>query len=331
MVPKVLERADALKWFPRQRGDGPSCRLSMPSSTSVPPPARGWSVHGTSPQANERGSPASAGMVPPLKGPARRRSGFPRQRGDGPEMPVSGWRPSQVPPPARGWSPDWRHSRQSVAGSPASAGMVRTTARSRETSSGFPRQRGDGPLALGAPGPFGAVPPPARGWSSRGSSRRCVTGGSPASAGMVRKTGRRSAISWGFPRQRGDGPPEKGDIPAEMGFPRQRGDGPYGLARIDFESPVPPPARGWSQAMIGHPRHQRGSPASAGMVLIPAATLRRWMWFPRQRGDGPEAIRADGLAKRVPPPARGWSLLVALGLGPPLGSPASAGMVPGSC
>ena len=111
-------------------------------------------------------------------------------------------------------------------------------------------------------------------------------------------------------------------------FPRQRGDGPE---TYDCHMPgirVPPPARGWSRHRTRPPRHQPGSPASAGMVprgRVPGKTITR---FPRQRGDGPSGRCRGGLDQRVPPPARGWSHGAARQDGRGYGSPASAGMVP---
>jgi len=52
----------------------------------------------------------------------------------------------------------------------------------------------------------------------------------------------------------------------------------------------------------------------------------RWSRFPRPRGDGPASTTRRKNSSRVPPPARGWTLLRSLPQTVQRGSPARAGM-----
>ena len=165
MVPSMSASASPSSRFPRQRGDGP-CRSPWPTRCRpVPPPARGWSLQNDRPDHLARGSPASAGMVPPSRVTPDAGVRFPRQRGDGPETMEAVCEWTEVPPPARGWSHDLPHGHREPGGSPASAGMVPATAPGSARPARFPRQRGDGPMSFSFDPPASLVPPPARGWS----------------------------------------------------------------------------------------------------------------------------------------------------------------------
>ena len=63
-------------------------------------------------------------MVPPIAALPDGLTWFPRPRGDGPYYEGRGATVQEVPPPARGWSPDHPAVHMEVAGSPARAGMV---------------------------------------------------------------------------------------------------------------------------------------------------------------------------------------------------------------
>ena len=293
-----------IQGFPRQRGDGPLSGCTGLTALPVPPPARGWSPPTIRTARLRGGSPASAGMVPRRYRRSCRATWFPRQRGDGPPAPPLRYRPQEVPPPARGWSPRWWRSQDRQGGSPASAGMVPLRGNGRTGRHWFPRQRGDGPMSRVIFGSLPPVPPPARGWSRLGEIAGRLPCGYPASAGMVPRTRESPAATPGFPRQRGDGP-----------------DGSRCRTRL---RPVPPPARGWSvrdgpheivgvgspasAGMVpvaqGCPRVSEGFPASAGMVPFFRAAHALNRGFPRQRGDGPRCQSLSQSAHRVPPPAR---------------------------
>ena len=165
MVPNRANLEIARNWFPRPRGDGPGHGQQGANGRSVPPPTRGWSQRNLISPPLSEGSPAHAGMVPsgslsPGRGPR-----FPRPRGDGPSRrshrPSSRW----VPPPTRGWSRRPAGLGGDYAGSPAHAGMVRSSVSDSSGATWFPRPRGDGPLQVQTERRLWEVPPPTRGWS----------------------------------------------------------------------------------------------------------------------------------------------------------------------
>ena len=274
----------------------------------VPPPARGWSRPAADERHRRPGSPACAGMVPHAGSPSPMPKWFPRLRGDGPGPGSVLTIAPRVPPPARGWSPVMVSPIPTVDGSPACAGMVPSLAACRWRRPGFPRLRGDGPGTGSMLSIVTLVPPPARGWSpTRGQfyATRC---GSPACAGMVPG---RKLVHRAFHR-----------------FPRLRGDGPARHHPGQLRQMVPPPARGWSHSRAALEASLRGSPACAGMVPRPGRCTISITGFPRLRGDGPGESSYDAAACEVPPPARGWSLVVRQCSSGLSGSPACAGMVP---
>ncbi len=196
------------------------------------------------------------------------------------------------------------------SGSPASAGMVPSSTSFRRRRRRFPRVRGDGPNEINQDPRFDEVPPRPRGWSRRAASALARFRGSPASAGMVPAYVPQSLPPAGFPRVRGDGPTWSTD--------RHR------------ESRVPPRPRGWSPGQARILRPIRGSPASAGMVPRREQDPRKGRRFPRVRGDGPYAATSRRRIAAVPPRPRGWSHIIFYRAILSSGSPASAGMVPGT-
>ncbi len=310
MVPPSRAPAPPPVRFPRVRGDGPSRREGQSIGKVVPPRPRGWSPVEPMVALFQQGSPASAGMVPPRSKTSWSLVGFPRVRGDGPDLFAVVLLGSTVPPRPRGWSQLLVACPRFVSGSPASAGMVPLTISCRYFSRRFPRVRGDGPEAASSPVPMPTVPPRPRGWSQRRETEAPEGVGSPASAGMVPFW-----PIWDFDR---------------LGFPRVRGDGPCPADCIEQGKLVPPRPRGWSLRRLLYLSRWRGSPASAGMVPSHAPPGCHKDWFPRVRGDGPylKALRMD--IPKVPPRPRGWSLCGAWAGALGVGSPASAGMVPTS-
>ena len=328
MVPAQIGAQALIEGFPRQRGDGPVWRLVLRALLQVPPPARGWSQVALLREEIALGSPASAGMVLVSLMGFLVSPGFPRQRGDGPDITITRLLVVKVPPPARGWSEDVGTLKGGVAGSPASAGMVPARSRRFRGSSRFPRQRGDGPGMSDTYEVKNGVPPPARGWSDGRHDGKDEGLGSPASAGMVPDGKPRTGDAARFPRQRGDGPCNRHLRGASLMVPPPaRGWSPPPPV-IPPPAGVPPPARGWSVATGAALAGYLGSPASAGMVPGRRRSGRGAKRFPRQRGDGPSSSGATSRLHRVPPPARGWSLRRQAVPPAPRGSPASAGMVP---
>ncbi len=172
--------------FPRTRGDGPIRVLEPSAGHGVPPHPRGWSRRLVVRRLDRNGSPAPAGMVPSIKVSSCPTRGFPRTRGDGPPWIASSRITRSVPPHPRGWSRSAPGDTEMTWGSPAPAGMVRTTAIEVARSAGFPRTRGDGPSLKRSYPSCRAVPPHPRGWSRRRRDVVWPDPGSPAPAGMVR-------------------------------------------------------------------------------------------------------------------------------------------------
>ena len=164
-------------------------------------------------------------MAPSFSSARKRRTGFPRPRGDGPWRPFTVSVSVSVPPPTRGWSLCAVGEQRGRRGSPAHAGMAPFPDAGAPGAARFPRPRGDGPDAQGFNGLANRVPPPTRGWPPEKSEQSVGPSGSPAHAGMAPNTPARSGIPSGFPRPRGDGPGN----PQEPGRTHE----------------VPPSTRGW--------------------------------------------------------------------------------------
>ena len=87
MVPLGVLKMNNFIGFPRPRGDGPVGLRFKSIPFWVPPPTRGWSRIGANLPVRRAGSPAHAGMVPVDDCFAAVVNGFPRPRGDGPNLP----------------------------------------------------------------------------------------------------------------------------------------------------------------------------------------------------------------------------------------------------
>ena len=134
--------------FPRTRGDGPRAYRQGMENLEFPPHARGWTGTGAALVGGCHVSPARAGMD-------RHRSCsrgwlpcFPRTRGDGPRGRRAIRSSEEFPPHARGWTIVLFSSHGFRIVSPARAGMDPTNTPPRNTRSGFPRTRGDGPGSI---------------------------------------------------------------------------------------------------------------------------------------------------------------------------------------
>ncbi len=308
MVPEAVEQGPEPVGFPRPRGDGPENKIFQRDHHAVPPPTRGWSRDQMAGCDGGDGSPAHAGMVPLLSFLAYIMRGFPRPRGDGPDLTGSIYAQTTVPPPTRGWSPRNIGWLSAGNGSPAHAGMVPVREPHRPVALRFPRPRGDGPIGQRGLCLPGEVPPPTRGWSQSPLCETVRVRGSPAHAGMV--------------------PPGNIAGSAAHWFPRPRGDGPATGHSDGRMVAVPPPTRGWSISTSVRAPIPSGSPAHAGMVPLLNNLSGLRARFPRPRGDGPCLQSPSASMQGVPPPTRGWSLKSRLSTPPGPGSPAHAGMVP---
>ena len=226
MDPRPAGGAPGVRRFPRERGDGPLPSRRSEPNLRFPPRARGWTPCRGRFGAGCPVSPASAGMDrrSPMTGHAERC--FPRERGDGPPAGRASWRPHRFPPRARGWTIEDEIVGLRVSVSPASAGMDPGCGDRGLVRGGFPRERGDGPLAALRAGLAGTFPPRARGWTAVSQIVLDFEIVSPASAGMDLRSDCCQTGFTGFPRERGDGPHRR----------------PVGFIAVRF----PPRARGWT-------------------------------------------------------------------------------------
>lgn len=128
----------------------------------------------------------------------------------------------EVPPPTRGWPPVAACRAGIGRGSPAHAGMARSSDCCRPMVGGFPRPRGDGPHRTCRNHRPRWVPPPTRGWPLRIHPMHILTDGSPAHAGMAPTDGLISQPA--SPRSRGVPPPTILALLAQAGevMPRLR-------------------------------------------------------------------------------------------------------------
>ncbi len=104
MVPHCASARSSAGRFPRVRGDGPGTGAVLPGTFGVPPRPRGWSLALIGLASADKGSPASAGMVPRSRIRRMNRVRFPRVRGDGPDDALLDDTSYRVPPRPRGWS-----------------------------------------------------------------------------------------------------------------------------------------------------------------------------------------------------------------------------------
>ena len=233
---------------------------------------------------------------------------FPRTRGDGPALNGRTVKDGSFPPHARGWTAGSEEAGGLPLVSPARAGMDPRQARPAPRSHCFPRTRGDGPDDQVTTLVQEMFPPHARGWTRPIPRIVQIERVSPARAGMDRCGAFRCRSSDGFPRTRGDGPPQESTGTIVDGFP--------------------PHARGWTRGGLRRRQGVEVSPARAGMdrgCTTPTTTRRR---FPRTRGDGPVTPRRTAEQRMFPPHARGWTFPSASHPYRERVSPARAGMDP---
>ena len=231
----ALRRQVSLTGFPRTRGDVPVGNLERHFVGGLPPHARGCTLGLAAGSGDARASPARAGMYLGTGSGIRRRSSFPRTRGDVPVDADAQRVEILLPPHARGCTPASRRCRHRPPASPARAGMYRQSAPGDAHVARFPRTRGDVPaLALDALG-YSELPPHARGCTVRAD----------------------------YPES------------ARLRFPRTRGDVPWASAWERVRYSLPPHARGCTLPARLAIRPDNASPARAGMypaARCPAAS-----------------------------------------------------------
>ncbi len=185
MAPSPMPAAPRCLRFPRPRGDGPVMLRGESRRARVSPPTRGWPRIAFRTVAPFAGFPAHAGMARSRRRPPGPLQRFPRPRGDGPAMRLSGPTSVRVSPPTRGWPAPLRFAARHPSGFPAHAGMARCPRLLRSNRFRFPRPRGDGPSAPSALASSSLVSPPTRGWPLHRLRRPTGRRGFPAHAGMA--------------------------------------------------------------------------------------------------------------------------------------------------
>ena len=157
---------EAMRRFPRPRGDGPFLKLANSTAAVVSPPTRGWTLKVRWEIWILVGFPAHAGMDPPALPAGAFTDGFPRPRGDGPLQVLCPSCNLRVSPPTRGWTRDLVPAGHHSDGFPAHAGMDPAMERWLRSLLRFPRPRGDGPTNPSRGNSITLVSPPTRGWTS---------------------------------------------------------------------------------------------------------------------------------------------------------------------
>ena len=193
-------------------------------------------------------------------------------------------------------------------GSPAYAGMDPACGSKLARCSRLPRLRGDGPRPEQYNSMPPRAPPPTRGWTPLHPRHSVGLVGSPAYAGMD--------------------PVDRKRRTRRPGLPRLRGDGPVIETVTKLQERAPPPTRGWTRRMTTAMIAGEGSPAYAGMDPLRPCWMRGKCWLPRLRGDGPPISLLGRKVRKAPPPTRGWTQKDASNEHAIMGSPAYAGMDP---
>ena len=133
--------------FPRIRGDVPRQSTACPTMGVFSPHTRGCSFARASRHHGASVFPAYAGMFRAVSAPSRALTGFPRIRGDVPDQAIGEVGLGEFSPHTRGCSSRVTRARQSPSVFPAYAGMFRLGRGDAACFFGFPRIRGDVPLA----------------------------------------------------------------------------------------------------------------------------------------------------------------------------------------
>ena len=209
--------------------------------------------------------PRIRGDVPDTASRPNAVDGFPRIRGD---VPVMNWLDEKVSafsPHTRGCSGFRTHQLTPLLVFPAYAGMFRNISPKFTVRCGFPRIRGDVPVAAGMKMTYGKFSPHTRGCS--GAPLAWVDAGEvfPAYAGMFLATGDQGA--WG------------------ACFPRIRGDVPNGFLTDATPDLFSPHTRGCSASLDAIKGFMLVFPAYAGMFLTLSAHVEQQRVFsPHTRG-----------------------------------------------
>ena len=292
--------------FPRTRGDVPQAIVGDGGVYRLPPHTRGCTRHPLPGRGRAAASPAHAGMYPPLGLFQKRGHRFPRTRGDVPGPLVRGAATEQLPPHTRGCTRAPILVRSDEDASPAHAGMYLGQSGAGAGWRGFPRTRGDVPVARGGSRDTAGLPPHTRGCTLAEVEPTAAELASPAHAGMY--LGGRPVIR------------------RPTRFPRTRGDVPPCWPRATGPRLLPPHTRGCTRRVGPCWPGYGASPAHAGMYRSCTARSRSVGSFPRTRGDVPMIIEPEDYNIMLPPHTRGCTELGPRAQHALRASPAHAGM-----
>ncbi len=161
--PVRQNRCRQLPGFPRPRGDRPCFMYAFHAFESLPPPTRGSTLKRPSWVLRLLASPAHAGIDLWYSAITNAGPSFPRPRGDRPDLTQDRTAAQMLPPPTRGSTRGCGGAHLQPGASPAHAGIDPETGRYRRDFTGFPRPRGDRPIAAATDAARMMLPPPTRG------------------------------------------------------------------------------------------------------------------------------------------------------------------------
>ncbi len=211
--------------LPRARGDRPTSGRISWRERPAPPRTRGSTRTALAGSLFARGSPAHAGIDPPVTQP---------------------WLPTRwAPPRTRGSTLHAATTGLLVTGSPAHAGIDPAGTQLHGIRVRLPRARGDRPSTLVGELASKEAPPRTRGSTPVPDELGLRLVGSPAHAGID--------------------PDMPGGAPSMPRLPRARGDRPSGFRRRRNRSEAPPRTRGSTLPDRSPPWIPPGSPAHAGI------------------------------------------------------------------
>ena len=161
--------SSGLPRLPRTRGDGPDWQPIGIGRELASPHTRGWTLalrhrirqpigfpaHAGMDRCSRSGAGCSSRLPPHTRGwtwsrpmDVRYSHGFPAHAGMDPLRPLAAVGAERLPPHTRGWTPIGHDQPAVVHGFPPhTRGWTRFNARHRGEGGGFPRTRGDGPVA----------------------------------------------------------------------------------------------------------------------------------------------------------------------------------------
>ena len=253
--------------LPRTRGDRPRCSRSLLLIVPAPPHTRGSTPRSLSDGREDDGSPAHAGIDPPMPAARPCARWLPRTRGDRPLHALRLLIRSPASPHTRGSTVELAADDRRHLGSPAHAGIDPLLPATLAWRKRLPRTRGDRPRPVSAPLLRSSAPPHTRGSTPCRPLPQAFVGGSPAHAGIDPRTVIRRLPRVRLPRTRGDRPPKD--------FPSTR-------FRV-----APPHTRGSTLVISRTAVAEQGSPAHAGIDPSGFAGGEPPVRLPRTRGDRP--------------------------------------------